>query len=263
MRGMPKTPTIVQDGTQRAQDAANLPAEHQHANAGIGRSLNDINVELRERRAEEREKARQAALRAVLAPKFTAPSKMGRPTVYDNETMPNRVYDMLSRTDVIFTQKLVAAHLSVNVSTLKDWKGIYPDLAAAIAQGLAVQEAYLGTLMAGGMKYSASVYAVLKNLHDWSDKIDQRTTVDLTEAIRKQAMGAKRVAWDKALPDPIGEAKRAQPTHVLGGGAGHADPAPQSGAPAPTAAPVPAPVQPSSMAQQGDTSSSTPLSTQG
>jgi len=230
LHAMADAPVIVQDGTQRTADAANLPPEHQHPQAGIGRSLNDINAELKERRADEREKARQAAMRAALAPVFVPPSKLGRPTEYDNELMPTKVYAFLSRTDVIFTQKLVAAHLNVDVSTLKRWKEQHPDLRAAIAQGLAVQEAYLGTLMAGGMKYSASVYAVLKNLHDWSDKIDQRTTLDLTEAIRKQAQGAKRVQWDKALPDPVASAKAALPTRTAqsGGGGVAGDAVPQA-----------------------------------
>jgi hypothetical protein len=139
---------------------------------------------------------------AALAHHWVQPSKMGPPVKYDNETMPQKVYLLLSNRDVIFTQKMIANRLHCGVSTLKEWKAVYPDLSAAIAQGLAEQEGWLATQMATGMKYSASMYAVLKNLHDWSDKIESRTTLDLTEAIRKQATGAKRVQWDRALPDP-------------------------------------------------------------
>lgn len=138
----------------------------------------------------------------ALRHKFIPPSKLGAPVKYTDD-MPMRIYDMLSHRDVIFTQKMIASRLYVGVATLKEWKHIYPDLAAAVAQGLAEQEGWLATLMAGGIKYSQSVYAVLKNLHDWSDKIEQRTTLDLTDAIRKQALGAKRVQWDKARPAQV------------------------------------------------------------
>lgn len=168
----------------------------------MGGVVYDVNKELRDMTPDERERMRLDVARSIIVPEFIPPSKMGAPTKY-TEDMPQRVYDMLSNTTVMFTQKLVAAHLHINVSTLKEWKSVNPDLSSAIAQGLAVQEAWLATLMAGGMKYSASIYAVLKNLHDWSDKIESRTTLDLTEAIRKQASGAKRVQWDKAQPDTL------------------------------------------------------------
>jgi hypothetical protein len=235
-------PGVAQDELQLTKNGTplspRLPPENSHPEAGIGRSLNEINEELREKRAEAKEKRRQQELRTILAPVFIPPSKRASPTFYDNETMPALVYGYLSRTDVIFTQKLAAAHLGVDVSTLKRWKGEHQDMKAAIAQGLAVQEAYLATLMAGGMKYSASIYAVLKNIHDWSDKVDQRVTLDLTEAIRKQATGAKRVQWDKALPAP---GQPQQKAHVQAEAQSAGAPLPPFTGPTGPAAPDPAP----------------------
>lgn len=167
----------------------------------------------------------------ALAHEWVAPSKMGRPTEYDNETMPPKVYKLLSNRDVIFTQKMIATRLGVSVTTLKVWKGIHQDLAAAIAQGLSEQEGWLASQMATGMKYSASMYAVLKNLHDWSERVENTHTMDLTEAIRKQAGAGKRVQWDKAQADPL---RPATPPPSL-------TPAAQTSTPAHTQAPAPTP----------------------
>jgi hypothetical protein len=110
---------------------------------------------------------------------------------------------------------MIATRLRIDVNTLKTWRDIHLDLNRAIAQGLSEQEGWLASQMAGGMKYSASMYAVLKNLHDWSDKIESRTTIDLTEAIRKQASGATRVQWDKALPDPLAKKQTIVEAHLI------------------------------------------------
>lgn len=167
----------------------------------------------------------------ALAFEWIPPSKMGRPPKYDGSWMPAQAYAWLCNRDVIFTQKMIATRFRVSVTTLIEWRNVYPDLAEAIAQGLAEQEGWLAAMMAGGIKYSQSVYAVLKNLHDWSDKIDQRTTVDLTEAIRRQSQAAERVQWDRALPSPLPQRKDGA----------HCAPLAQHSAPAPAQLPPPQP----------------------
>lgn len=167
------------------------------------------------------ELARRNRQHAYLKHEFKPPSKMGRPSKYD-DWMPQQVFDWLTSKDVIFTKKLVAAHLSVDVDTLNKWLAIHEDLRGAVAQGLAVQEAWLASQMADGMKYSASMYAVLKNLHQWKEHVEVDNKLSIGEAMQQQATGAKRIQWDRTMPDPL--ASRALPvvdvipTSVLGSG---------------------------------------------
>ena len=135
-------------------------------------------------------------LMVALTPRFHS---HGSPEIKYTDDVPERIFQMLARQDgILFTKKLVAAHLGIHRDTLHQWEKTYPRVSDAIAQGLAVQEAYLANLMSGGMKYSASVYAVLKNLHDWRDKTDEtHRVVDFREAMKRASQGAKRVDWDK------------------------------------------------------------------
>lgn len=141
--------------------------------------------------------------KAALAVTFIAPSKRGAPVKYDNDTMPQRVFDWLTNREVIFTKKMIAGRLGVDVSTLRVWQSKYNDLSASIAQGLAEQEGWLASQMAGGMKYSASMYAVLKNLHDWKETVENTHKLGIGEALEQQRTGAKRVDWDRSRPDPL------------------------------------------------------------
>lgn len=139
----------------------------------------------------------------ILRCEFKPPSKMGAPTKYTDD-MPQRVFDMLARNDgIIFTKKAVAAHLGINVSTLTEWRQAKPDLSAAIAQGCAVQESWMASQMAGGLKYSQSLFAVLVNLHSWTMKTEESHVVDFREAMYKASHAAKRVNWDRKAPAVI------------------------------------------------------------
>lgn len=149
----------------------------------------------------ERDRIERERKHALLVTNFKRPSH--RPSVYEPDTMPERVYAMLTSMEVIFTKKLVAAHLGVDESTFRRWQTIHPDLQAAVAQGLAVQEAWLASQMADGMKYSASMYAVLKNLHEWKETQETTHKLGIGEALEQQAAGAKRVDWDRTRPDPL------------------------------------------------------------
>lgn len=66
-----------------------------------------------------------------------------------------------------------------------------------------MQEAWLATQMAGGMKYSASMYAVLKNLHEWKETQETTHKLGIGEALEQQRTGARRVDWDRSRPDPL------------------------------------------------------------
>lgn len=154
---------------------------------------------------QEKEKAERIRKHAKLTPTFKQPSKMGAPSKYDNETMPQQVFNMLTEREVIFTKKLVAAHLGVAESTFRLWQSQYQDLSAAVAQGLAVQEAWLASQMADGMKYSTSMYAVLKNLHEWKETQETTHKLGIGEALEQQRNGARRVDWDRSRPDPLAQ----------------------------------------------------------
>lgn len=156
----------------------------------------------------QREQAERARKHAKLVPVFRKPSKMGAPSKYE-DWMADKVFEWLTDREVIFTKKLVAAHLGIGESTLRLWQSQHADLLAAVAQGCAVQEAWLASQMADGMKYSASMYAVLKNLHEWKETVENTHKLGVDEALRLQAQGAKRVDWDRVRPDPLA-AKRQQ-----------------------------------------------------
>lgn len=167
--------------------------------AGMGGVIAEANKGLKTPFADDiRERQKEA-----LAVSFTPPSKMGRPSEYDNETMPLRVFNWLTNRDVIFTKKMIAGRLGVSESTFRLWCSKHDDLSAAIAQGLAEQEGWLATQMASGMKYSASMYAVLKNLHEWKETQETTHKLSIGEALEQQRTGARRVDWDRSRPDPL------------------------------------------------------------
>lgn len=180
---------------------------------------------------QRQERARLLALHRRLVPEFRP---AGGPTPkYDASWMPKRVYDLLSDPELLYTKKIVANHLGVAESTFREWRNIYPELSAAVAQGLANQEAWLGTRMAQGEKYSASIYAVLKNLHDWKEKTEDTFKLDIADALAAQEKGAKRVDWDRTRPDPLA-ARRSLP--VID--AVPTDPAPPTHTPTPPPQPT-------------------------
>lgn len=151
---------------------------------------------------QEKERARK---HAKLLPKFKKP---GTPVTKYHEGIPEMVYNWLTDREVIFTKRLVSAHIGVDESNFRRWLHIYPDLRAAVAQGLAVQEAWLASQMADGMKYSQSMYAVLKNLHGWRETQETTHKLGIGEALALQRDGAKRVNWDRTRPDPLAEQKK-------------------------------------------------------
>lgn len=173
---------------------------------GTGGQIHDANKAL----ASDEAKSLYQRQKEALAVTFRPPSKMGAPTKYE-DWMPAKVFDLLTNRDVIFTKKMIATRLGITTETLRQWVNIHEDLSAAIAQGLAEQEGWLASIMATGMKYSASTYAVLKNLHDWKEKTEDTHKLSIGEALEQQQQGAKRVDWDRTRPDPLAAAKRALP----------------------------------------------------
>lgn len=159
-------------------------------------TIHDVNEAL----GEPGIRATNLAMMRILKHEFRAPSKMGAPTKYEN-WMPQAVFEMLSNPHVIFTKKLVCGHLGTNTTTFAVWREKYSDLAEAVAQGIALQESYLASKMADGLKYSQSLYAVLKNLHDWRDKVDETHRFDFRDAMKRAASSAKRVDWDRDSAD--------------------------------------------------------------
>ncbi len=147
------------------------------------------------------ERQRDIELHRRLVPAFRPAG--GTESKYDASWMPEKVYTLLCDLDLIFTKKLIAGHLGVAESTFRSWQSIYPELSASVAQGLAVQEAWLASQMARGMKYSASMYAVLKNLHEWKETVENTHKLGIGEALEAQKTGARRVDWDRSRPDPL------------------------------------------------------------
>lgn len=181
---------------------AHVQKTQQIIDEGTGRGL----PEDRQTHAQRMERARLLALHKRLVPEYKAE---GAESKYQAEWMPKMVYDMLCDAELINTKKTIAAHLNVHESTFRRWQSIYPELGAAVARGIAMQEAWLATQMAGGMKYSASMYAVLKNLHEWKETVENTHKLSPAEALQLQASGAKRVDWDRTRPDPLAS-KRTQ-----------------------------------------------------
>lgn len=101
---------------------------------------------------------------------------------------------------VVITKKGVARRLGITEQTLHGWIKDKKLLELAIRAGESVQEERLASRMASGIKYPQSIFAVLKNLHHWADKIDETHHLPFLEALQKAQQQAKRVQWDKALP---------------------------------------------------------------
>lgn len=159
--------------------------------------VHDVQQALDDQNEDVSERERNRRLMVSLKPTYEqAVRPVGRPALY-TEDMPRIVYELFTRFDAVLTKKAIAAHLGVDESTLRRWREEHPELKAAITQGMAVQETYLASKMADGLKYSQSLYAVLKNLHMWSDRTEETDVVDLREAMLRQSQSAKRVIWDK------------------------------------------------------------------
>lgn len=180
---------LATEDASKQPKAVKVAKRRRTRDSGMGGMIDDVNTAIAEYKSDQE-------MGAILRHEFIPLSKRGAPTKY-TEDMPDRVYHLLARTDIIFTKKLVAGHLGISRETFNQWQHTYSSLSDAVAQGLAVQEAYLANLMARGMKYSQSLYAVLKNLHDWKDKTEETHLVDFKEAMKRQAESAKRVVWDK------------------------------------------------------------------
>lgn len=202
-----KTATDEQEGqeTDRLGRAVTRGSHAAKLQKEVDEALGLEKEQLRRTYAQRVERARLLALHKQLVPEYRPPNKAE--SGYDASWMPKKVYDLLSDPELLYTKKVVAGHLGVSESTFREWRAIHPELSAAVAQGLANQEAWLGTRMAQGEKYAASIYAVLKNLHDWKEKTEETHKLSIGEALEAQSTGAKRVDWDRVRPDPLAAAK--------------------------------------------------------
>jgi|GEM_PF-7047808 len=200
-------PSLIQSA---ASQPAQKPAEAKTKRpAGMAGVVHDVQQALDDQNAVVSERERSRQLMASLKPSYEqAVRPVGRPALY-TEDMPRIVYDLFTRFDAVLTKKAIAAHLGVDESTMRRWKEEYPELKAAITQGMAIQETFLTSKMADGIKYSQSLFAVLGNLHGWSSKVENSHKLGIDEALRLQAAGAKRVDWDRSRPDPLAQQKAA------------------------------------------------------
>lgn len=103
-------------------------------------------------------------------------------------------------TKVIVTKKGIARRLGISEATLYDWIKQQRHVARAVRAGEDLQEERLASRMASGIKYPQSIFAVLKNLHHWTDKVEETHKIDFQDALAQAQQQAKRVQWDRALP---------------------------------------------------------------
>ena len=133
------------------------------------------------------------------------------PRVYTPD-VPGLAYSIYANAQkIIVTKKGLARRLGVGETTFYEWMKKQPLLAEAVRAGEALQEERLASRMASGIKYPQSIFAVLKNLHKWTDKVEETHKLDFREALQQQQAQAKRVQWDKAMPAPLAP----PPTHVI------------------------------------------------
>lgn len=117
---------------------------------------------------------------------------------------PETVYTWYAQAQrVVITKKGIARRLGISENSLHEWIKDKPLLGLAIRAGEAIQEERLASRMASGIKYPQSIFAVLKNLHHWTDKVEETHILDFAEALRRAQQAATRVQWDKAMPPTL------------------------------------------------------------
>lgn len=109
--------------------------------------------------------------------------------------------EMLSKENQCWTLRLLCAVLGCSEATLFKWIEKHDQFAQAIAYGKSVQEVHFGNILLQGFKYSRSVEYVLANLHDWTQKKEERHgVIDLNKEIaEREAFVASHRATKKKI----------------------------------------------------------------
>lgn len=150
---------------------------------GIAKAYERMNQEMAERPIE------------LVAPSWEEMKKrIGRPPTYTPDC-DETAFRLLTDPNVCHTLRSVASMLYVNIATLYRWIEEYPTFRDAIAHGKQFQEAKYATRMVNGFKYAQGMIFTMKNLHGWTDKIEQTTTIQLGKALADHGLQAKPVEW--------------------------------------------------------------------
>lgn len=230
---------------------ATVPALRKPRRKGMGGAIDDVAEALEEA---ERETPGERLNRLLMAEPFDVWIRKPRKYIEAAPgvvSTPEFVYSVYyNATNTTVTKVGLCRRLGIDETTLYDWIKHKPLLGAAVRAGEALQEERLASRMAEGIKYPQSMFAVLKNLHHWTDRTEEKLTMDISEAMKQQSESARRVQWDRARPAIGGilPAPAAAPAKASAEPA--PEPTPQASAPpppivdvTPTSAPTPRPAQ--------------------
>ena len=129
-----------------------------------------------------------------------APKKTGRPTTF-KPVLCDIALELLSDPELSHSERSIAAEMDIPWDSWTTWKSANPEFATALAQGKARQErAYAGLLNSGKHKYAQGLIFSMKNMHGWKDKVEQETTINISDKIKGHLDGATYVDWDIKQP---------------------------------------------------------------
>lgn len=125
----------------------------------------------------------------------------GMKNVYKKE-YAKLAFDLLSNEKQCTTLRLISAIIGCSHATLYIWMTEQEDFTLAIAAGKSIQETHMGNVLLQGFKYARSVEYILANLHDWTQKKEERHgMIDLNKEIAERESFAaahratKRIDW--------------------------------------------------------------------
>lgn len=121
----------------------------------------------------------------------------GRPTKYHAD-MPELAFNILTDRRVIASVGYVAAMLGVSRSTLYELGKWYPPLREAIQAGRSLQESWLASILARGIRNPQGLMLIMMRYHGWKhDPKPERQSFSIAELIAKNATNNAPVDWER------------------------------------------------------------------
>ena len=119
-----------------------------------------------------------------------------KPNKYDNSIHPREVIACFLNPKVCHTKRSVMAAIGIDPETWYKWEKQHNAFSDAVRVGKALQEMNFSTWLATGqIKYAQGLQFVMKNLHNWADKIEQHTTHSLADLVKDTEQQAHSVNW--------------------------------------------------------------------
>ena len=112
-------------------------------------------------------------------------------------------YNILTHPEGAHGVESAAGVMGISRMTIYAWIKDHPEFALAVEAAKVAQEEMFAGRLARGMPYSQGLVWVLKNKHNWTDKVQSVLQLSIAEVIAKQEGEARYVDWEHPNLDAI------------------------------------------------------------